>query len=37
MSQSSYMTEEGLAKLKKELEQLTSVERPAPLPNSPSP
>ena len=29
MSQSSYMTEEGLAKLKKELEQLTSVERPA--------
>jgi len=29
MSQVSYMTEEGLAKLKKELEQLTSVERPA--------
>ena len=29
MSQSSYMTEEGLAKLKKELEQLTSVQRPA--------
>ena len=29
MSQASYMTEEGLAKLKKELEQLTSVERPA--------
>lgn len=29
MSQTSYMTEEGLAKLKKELEQLTSVERPA--------
>jgi transcription elongation factor GreA len=29
MSQSSYMTEEGLAKLKRELEQLTSVERPA--------
>ena len=29
MSQSSYMTEEGLARLKKELEQLTSVERPA--------
>ena len=29
MSQASYMTEEGLANLKKELEQLTSVERPA--------
>jgi transcription elongation factor GreA len=29
MSQSSYMTEEGLAKLKRELEKLTSVERPA--------
>lgn len=29
MSHVSYMTEEGLAKLKKELEQLTSVERPA--------
>ncbi len=29
MSQASYMTEEGLAKLKKELDQLTSVERPA--------
>jgi transcription elongation factor GreA len=29
MSQASYMTEEGLAKLKRELEQLTSVERPA--------
>ena len=29
MSQASYMTEEGLAKLKKELEHLTSVERPA--------
>jgi len=29
MSQASYMTEEGLAKLKKELEQLTSVERPS--------
>lgn len=29
MSQASYMTDEGLAKLKKELEQLTSVERPA--------
>ena len=29
MSQASYMTEEGLARLKKELEQLTSVERPA--------
>jgi transcription elongation factor GreA len=29
MSQASYMTEEGLANLKKELEQMTSVERPA--------
>jgi transcription elongation factor GreA len=29
MAQASYMTEEGLAKLKKELDQLTSVERPA--------
>jgi transcription elongation factor GreA len=29
MSQVSYMTEEGLANLKKELEHLTSVERPA--------
>ncbi len=29
MAQASYMTEEGLAKLKKELEQLTIVERPA--------
>lgn len=29
MAQASYMTEEGLAKLKKELEHLTSVERPA--------
>lgn len=29
MSKVSYMTEEGLAKLKKELEQLTKVERPA--------
>ena len=29
MAQASYMTEEGLAKLKKELEQMTSVERPA--------
>ena len=29
MSQASYFTEEGLARLKKELEQLTSVERPA--------
>ena len=29
MSQASYMTEEALANLKKELEQLTSVERPA--------
>jgi transcription elongation factor GreA len=29
MAQASYMTEEGLAKLKKELEQLTNVERPA--------
>ena len=29
MSQTSYMTEEGLAKLKRELEKLTSVERPA--------
>ena len=29
MAQASYMTEEGLAKLKKELEELTAVERPA--------
>jgi len=29
MSQVSYMTEEGLAKLKKDLERLTTVERPA--------
>jgi len=29
MAQTSYMTEEGLAKLKKELEQLTTVERPS--------
>lgn len=29
MSNVSYMTEEGLAKLKKELDQLTRVERPA--------
>ena len=29
MAQASYMTEEGLANLKKELEQMTSVERPA--------
>ena len=29
MAQTSYITEEGLAKLKKELEQLVSVERPA--------
>jgi transcription elongation factor GreA len=29
MSKASYMTEEGLAKLKKDLEQLTTVERPA--------
>jgi transcription elongation factor GreA len=29
MAQPSYMTEEGLAKLKKELEHLMSVERPA--------
>ncbi len=29
MAQVSYMTEEGLAKLKKELEHLTLVERPA--------
>ncbi len=29
MSKVSYMTEEGLAKLRKELEQLTKVERPA--------
>ncbi|TFH21473.1 MAG: transcription elongation factor GreA [Bacteroidia bacterium] len=29
MSQASYITEEGLARLKKELEHLTSVERPA--------
>lgn len=29
MSNVSYMTEEGLAKLKKELDQLTKVERPA--------
>ena len=29
MAHASYMTEEGLAKLKKELDQLVSVERPA--------
>jgi transcription elongation factor GreA len=29
MAHASYMTEEGLAKLKKDLEQLTTVERPA--------
>jgi len=29
MAKASYMTEEGLTKLKKELEQLTLVERPA--------
>jgi transcription elongation factor GreA len=29
MARASYMTEEGLAKLKKELEHLVSVERPA--------
>ncbi|MFH0756636.1 MAG: transcription elongation factor GreA [Bacteroidota bacterium] len=29
MAQASYMTEEGLAKLKKELDHLVSVERPA--------
>ncbi|MEN8155698.1 MAG: transcription elongation factor GreA [Bacteroidota bacterium] len=29
MAQASYMTEEGLANLKKELDQLVSVERPA--------
>ena len=29
MAQASYMTEEGLANLKKELEQMTNVERPA--------
>ncbi len=29
MAQASYMTEEGLANLKKDLEQLTTVERPA--------
>ncbi len=29
MAQTSYMTEEGLANLKKELDQLTLVERPA--------
>jgi len=29
MSQASYITEEGLSRLKKELEQLTSVERPS--------
>ena len=29
MAKASYMTEEGLSKLKKELEHLTSVERPA--------
>lgn len=29
MAQASYMTEEGLANLKKELEHMTSVERPA--------
>ena len=29
MAQTSYMTEEGLANLKKELDHLTSVERPS--------
>ena len=29
MAQTSYMTEEGLAKLKKELDHLTKVERPS--------
>ena len=29
MAQASYMTEDGLANLKKDLEQLTTVERPA--------
>ncbi|MDF1574489.1 MAG: transcription elongation factor GreA [Bacteroidales bacterium] len=29
MAQASYMTEEGLANLKRDLEQLTNVERPA--------
>ena len=29
MAQASYMTEDGLANLKKELEQMTNVERPA--------
>jgi transcription elongation factor GreA len=29
MAHASYMTEEGLANLKKDLEQLTLVERPA--------
>ena len=29
MAQTSYMTEEGMAKLKKELDQLTKVERPS--------
>jgi len=29
MAQTSYMTEEGLANLKKDLEELTTVERPA--------
>jgi transcription elongation factor GreA len=29
MADTSYMTEEGLAKLKKDLEQLTAVERPS--------
>ena len=29
MAQASYITEEGLANLKKELEQMTNVERPA--------
>ena len=29
MAQASYMTEEGLANLKKELDELTTVERPA--------
>ena len=29
MAKASYITEEGLAKLKKELEQLTTVDRPA--------
>ena len=29
MAKASYITEEGLANLKKELEELTTVERPA--------